>query len=237
MREGPAAPNTEGTEARRHGGDFGWGVCWRSLRTRKTPDKRWSGAFLDARSSSLQTLRVSFLRALRVLRRKQKGKESGGTGREQRNRDGQGLAAIHFSEPPFSMSAKRFSPFFNVDSKPPSSHSSPRSGIRDILVARAVQEIVCPRFGRCGFQPRHMSKSMARLKAAPRKRIRDFPGRPRGGRGRGGGGRGARLRTGSRPCGRWGVRSRRGPFPCLPGAGTRRGPWSSPSRPDGRSAR
>ncbi len=56
---------------------------------------------------------------------------------------------------------------FNVDSKPSSSHSSPRSGIRDILVTRAVQEIVCPRFGRCGFQPRHMSKSMARLKAAP----------------------------------------------------------------------
>jgi hypothetical protein len=42
---GPAAPNTEGTEARRHGGDFGWGVCWRSLRTRKTPDKRFIVTF------------------------------------------------------------------------------------------------------------------------------------------------------------------------------------------------
>ena len=62
-----------GTETRR---DFGWSVCWRSLRTRKTQAKRLRGTFLDARSSSLQTLRVSFLRALRVLRRRQKRKES-----------------------------------------------------------------------------------------------------------------------------------------------------------------
>ncbi len=60
-------------EARR---EFGWGVCWRRLRTLETPDKRLGRTFLDARSSSLQTLRASFLRALRVLRRSQKTKES-----------------------------------------------------------------------------------------------------------------------------------------------------------------
>ncbi len=61
------------TEARRV---FGGSVCWRRLRTRKTPDKRLGGTFLEERSSSLQTLRVSFLRALRVLRRRHRRKES-----------------------------------------------------------------------------------------------------------------------------------------------------------------
>ena len=41
----------------------------------KTPDKRLRGTFLDARSSSLENLRVSLLRALRVLRRRQKRNE------------------------------------------------------------------------------------------------------------------------------------------------------------------
>ena len=63
VRAGSAAPNTEGAEARRHGGDFGWGVCWRHLRTRKTPDKRLGRAFLDVRSASLEKLRVSLRRA------------------------------------------------------------------------------------------------------------------------------------------------------------------------------
>ena len=45
LRNGPAAPNTEETEARRHG-EILLGECfWRSLRTGETPDKRLTGKF------------------------------------------------------------------------------------------------------------------------------------------------------------------------------------------------
>ena len=64
---------------RRHGDteSFGWSVCWRRLRPRKTPAKRLGGMFLEVRSPSRKNRRVSFLRALRVLRRRQRKKESG----------------------------------------------------------------------------------------------------------------------------------------------------------------
>ena len=84
-----------GTETRR---DFGWSVCWRILRTRKTLDKRLGGTFLEVRSSSLQNLRVSFLRALRVLRRRPGRKES----ERACPMGGRSLSGQHPGQPPCS---------------------------------------------------------------------------------------------------------------------------------------